>query len=74
MIFKKKLLKSLSKFKTIDLLINNGGISQRSYAFETQIEVDRKIMEINYFGTVALTKSVLPIMQNQKKWSHCNYM
>ena len=64
--FQLKVTQVLTKFKTIDLLINNGGISQRSYAFETQIEVDRKIMEINYFGTVALTKSVLPTMQNQK--------
>ena len=64
--FQLKVSQVLAKFKTIDLLINNGGISQRSFAFETQIEVDRKIMEINYFGTVALTKSVLPTMQNQK--------
>ena len=64
--FQEKVTEVLSKFKTIDLLINNGGISQRSIASETQIEVDRKIMEINYFGTIALTKSVLPIMQDQK--------
>jgi short-subunit dehydrogenase len=56
----------VSKFKSIDLLINNGGISQRSRAYETDIEVDRKIMEVNYFGTIALTKSILPIMQKQK--------
>ena len=64
--FQLKVAQVLTKFKTIDLLINNGGISQRSIASETQIEVDRKIMEINYFGTIALTKSVLPIMQDQK--------
>ena len=64
--FQEKVTEVLSKFKTIDLLINNGGISQRSIASETQIEVDRKIMEINYFGTIALTKSVLSIMQDQK--------
>ena len=64
--FQEKVTEVLSKFKTIDLLINNGGISQRSKASETQIEVDRKIMEINYFGTISLTKSVLPIMQDQK--------
>lgn len=46
----------------IDVLINNAGISQRSYASETSLEVDRRIMEVNYFGTVALTKAVLPIM------------
>ena len=55
----------IEKFGTIDLLINNGGISQRSEASQTSIDVDRKIMEVNYFGTVALTKSVLPHMQKQ---------
>ncbi len=47
-------------FGRIDVLINNGGISQRSLAKETSLEVDRKIMEVNYFGTLALTKYLLP--------------
>ena len=64
--FPEKVVKVVSKFKSIDLLINNGGISQRSRACETSIEVDRKIMEVNYFGTIALTKSILPVMQKQK--------
>lgn len=38
------------------------GISQRSLVSETPIKNDRKIMEVNYFGVVALTKSVLPHM------------
>ena len=46
----------------VDLLMNNGGISQRSKALDTPIEVDRRIMEIDFFGTVALTKAVLPQM------------
>lgn len=46
----------------IDMLINNGGVSQRSLAKETDIVVDRQIMEIDYFGTIALTKAVLPHM------------
>ncbi len=50
------------KFGTIDILFNNGGISQRATTLETPIEVDRKIMEINYFGGVQLTKLVLPIL------------
>lgn len=50
----------------IDYLINNGGISQRGNASETSLAVDRKIMEINYFGNIALTKAVLPYMQQQK--------
>ena len=50
----------------IDYVFHCGGVSQRAEAFETNLAVDRKIMEINYFGTVALTKAVLPIMQRQK--------
>lgn len=52
----------LDQFKTIDLLINNAGISQRATVLNTKPEVERKIMEINFFGTVALTKKVLPVM------------
>jgi short-subunit dehydrogenase len=52
----------LNQFKTIDLLINNAGISQRASALDTTPEVERKIMELNFFGTVALTKKVLAVM------------
>ncbi len=55
-----------NRFGEINFLINNGGISQRSLASETTIEVDRKLMEVNYFGTVGLTKAILPLMQKQK--------
>lgn len=50
----------------IDYLYNVSGLSQRSNASETPLEVDRRIMEINYFGTIALTKAVLPYMQAKK--------
>lgn len=46
----------------IDFLFNNGGISQRSEAIHTNINVDRKIFEVNYFGNIYLTKLVLPLM------------
>lgn len=64
--FKETTQKVLSFKNRIDILINNGGISQRSEASQTDIDIDRKIMEINYFGNIALTKAVLPIMQKQK--------
>ncbi len=57
--------KAVEKFGKIDILINNGGISQRSFALETPVSVDRQIMEVNFFGTVALTKSLLPYMIEQ---------
>jgi dehydrogenase/reductase SDR family protein 7B len=50
----------------IDFLINIGGISQRARIDETPLWLDRKIFEINYFGTIAITKAVLPFMISQK--------
>jgi dehydrogenase/reductase SDR family protein 7B len=49
----------------IDFLFNNGGLSQRATAFDTQLSIDRKIMEINYFGNIAVSKSLLPQMRKQ---------
>lgn len=54
------------KMGGIDILVNNGGMSQRSEAHETPLEVDRRIMEVNYFGNIALTKAVLPYFREQK--------
>ncbi|PQJ36028.1 short-chain dehydrogenase [Salinibacter sp. 10B] len=50
----------------VDVLINNGGISQRSTAAEAEMDVVRRIMEVNFFGTVQLTKAVLPTMQKRE--------
>lgn len=52
-------------FGRVDVLINNGGISQRSLTLETPLEVDYRIMNINFFGAVILTKLVLPYMVEQ---------
>lgn len=46
----------------VDLLVHSAGISQRATAAETDLQVDRRIMEVNYFGTIGLTKAVLPAM------------
>ncbi len=54
-----KVLKQVGK---VDILLNNGGISQRSPAKDTSLEVDKRLMNINFFGTVALTKALLPHM------------
>lgn len=58
--FNEKVAKAIACFGTIDILVNNGGISQRSLAENTIISVDEKILKINYLGTVALTKALLP--------------
>ncbi len=56
----------VAKMGQIDYLFNNGGLSQRSEAGETPMSIDRRIMEINYFGNIALSKAVLPYFQQQK--------
>lgn len=52
----------ITKFGRIDILINNGGQSQRSSVIETSAETERQLMEINYFSAVNLSKAALPVM------------
>ncbi|MDG1057993.1 MAG: SDR family oxidoreductase [Flavobacteriaceae bacterium] len=59
--------KALAVYGSIDLLINNGGVSQRSLIADTKIEVYQELMDINYVGTVALTKALLPYFIERKK-------
>ena len=54
--------KVLKDFGRVDVLMNNGGISTRALATETSLEIDRRIMEIDYFSGVILTKALLPAM------------
>ncbi len=42
----------------IDFLLLNAGISQRALTLETDISVDRRLMEVNYFGGIYLVKSL----------------
>jgi short-subunit dehydrogenase len=51
----------------VDVLVHSGGVSQRSLAAETPLDIDRRIMELNYFGTIALTKALLPRMLARKR-------
>lgn len=53
---------AIEHFGQIDVLINNAGVSQRARAIETDFAVDRRIMELNYFSVISLTKHVLPFM------------
>jgi dehydrogenase/reductase SDR family member 7B len=61
-----KAAEALELFGSVDMLINNGGISQRAIAADASMETIRQVMEVNFFGTVALTKAVLPGMIEQK--------
>ncbi|XP_005724036.1 dehydrogenase/reductase SDR family member 7 [Pundamilia nyererei] len=56
-------------FGHIDILINNGGRSQRSLFLETSVDVCQGLMELNFLGTVSLTKQVLPHMTQRGRGS-----
>ena len=51
----------------VDVMVHCGGISQRSRVLDTELSVDRRVMEIDYFGTLALTKALLPGMVKRKQ-------
>ncbi|MDR2970635.1 MAG: SDR family oxidoreductase [Bacteroidales bacterium] len=54
--------KAWSLFGTIDLIFNNAGISQRATAIETDLSVYKKIMDVNFYAPLILTKTILPKM------------
>lgn len=56
---------ALKAFGRIDILVNNAGVSQRAFAEETDLAIDRQIMELNYFAPVALTKLLLHQFKTQ---------
>lgn len=57
---------ALQMFGGIDILVNNAGITQRSLVKDTELEVYRQLMEVNFFGAVTLTKALLPSMIENK--------
>ncbi|XP_004776533.1 dehydrogenase/reductase SDR family member 7B isoform X1 [Mustela putorius furo] len=57
----------LQCFGHVDVLINNAGISYRGTIVDTTTDVDKKVMETNYFGPIALTKALLPSMIKRRQ-------
>ena len=60
---------ALGAFGRVDILVNNAGISSRGSVLETDMAVDRRVMEVNFFGTVALTKGTykaLPLLSSYR--------
>ncbi len=52
--------KTLEKYGRIDVLITNAGISMRSLFIDLQLDVMRRVMDTNYWGTVYCSKFAMP--------------
>lgn len=57
-----KVQDALSLMGSIDFMVHNGGVGQRSLVTESTFEVDRQLMEVNFLGPLALTKALVPHM------------
>ena len=57
---------TIKTFGGIDILINNAGISMRALVKDVDVEVMRKVMDINFFGAVYCTKFALPSITERK--------
>jgi short-subunit dehydrogenase len=57
---------TIENFGGIDILINNAGISMRALVAEAEVEVIRKVMDVNFFGAVYCTKYALPSILERK--------
>ncbi|OIN59307.1 SDR family oxidoreductase [Arsenicibacter rosenii] len=54
-----------ARFGQIDYVFQNAGITQRGLVSETALPVFQQLFDVNFFGVVALTKAILPVMQQQ---------
>lgn len=61
----------INELGRVDVLINNAGISQRSDVIDTKMEVYEKIMDVNFRGSVAMAKAVLPNMYKRQTGNIC---
>lgn len=57
---------AIKRFGKIDILINNAGISMRAAFIDVETDVLRRLMDVNYWGTVYCTKYALPYILEQK--------
>jgi len=60
------IVQTQERFGKIDVLVNNAGVGFVGAIEETSSEEARQVFEANFFGTLALTNAVLPIMRKQK--------
>ncbi len=58
--------KSVEHFGKIDVLINNAGISMRALFEQVELDVIKRLMDVNFWGTVYCTKYALPYLLKTK--------
>jgi short-subunit dehydrogenase len=58
--FEERVREAIGAFGQVDILVHNGGVTQRGNVLETDLGVQRQVMELDYFSYVALTKELLP--------------
>lgn len=57
---------TIKKFGRIDVLVNNAGITMRALFEEVQMDVVKKVMDINFYGALYATKYCLPEIVKNK--------
>lgn len=57
---------TIAKYGKIDVLVNNAGISMRAMFEDLELDVMRKLMDVNFWGTVQCTKYALPYLLKTK--------
>jgi short-subunit dehydrogenase len=60
------IIRTIERYGRVDILINNAGISMRAIFLDLQLEVMRKVMDTNYWGTVYCTKFAMPYLLKSK--------
>jgi short-subunit dehydrogenase len=65
--FPEKVQTVIEYFGQIDFVVQNAGVSQRSYVKDTKFEVYRDLMELDFFSVVAFTQALLPHMSERKE-------
>jgi short-subunit dehydrogenase len=64
--FDERVREAIGAFGRVDILVHNGGVTQRGLVAETELAVQRQVMELDYFSYVALTKAILPYFVEQR--------
>ena len=64
--FPEKVKAVIEHFGQIDFIVQNAGVSQRSYVKDTKFQVYRDLMELDFFSVVSFTQALLPYLTERK--------